>query len=236
MAAALKAVKDGMPYKTASRKYSVTVKTLKRRAKGKNKIAVEHHKVLGSKTTVFSKEQEEELINHIIDMEERMYGLTIRDVLTLAYQLAERNGIKHPFSHDKKKVSHDKKKAGKRKRKKKPSGPKLLTSSPYKNDLEEEKKRRPGRENEKIKAAKKTNSKVQQKQKISKNKNVDSESSSDCQVDTDTECIYCRSKYSMDKRGKGWIRCCVCLRWGHDECAGVNSDDSEEFTCDFCLG
>lgn len=149
MAAALKAVKDGMPYKTASRKYSVPVMTLKRRAKGKNKIAVEHHKVLGNKTTVFSKEQEE-LINHIIDMEERMYGLTIRDVLTLAYQLAERNGIKHPFSHDKKK-------AGKRKRKKKPSGPKLLTSSPYKNDLEEEKKRRPGRENEKIKAAKKTN-------------------------------------------------------------------------------
>ncbi|CAH1965849.1 unnamed protein product [Acanthoscelides obtectus] len=44
------------------------------------------------------KEQEEELVAHILNMESRMYGLTTKDVRSIAYQLAEKNNIVHPFS------------------------------------------------------------------------------------------------------------------------------------------
>lgn len=104
MQKALDAVKDGMPYKTASREFMVPVMALKRRAKGKNLIAVGSAKKLGSKQTVFNLEQEKELVDYIQDMESRMYGLTTQDVLTLAYQLAERNNLSHPFSEAKRKA------------------------------------------------------------------------------------------------------------------------------------
>lgn len=38
MTTALREIKDGMPYKTAARMYNLPLSTLKRRAKGKNKI------------------------------------------------------------------------------------------------------------------------------------------------------------------------------------------------------
>ena len=101
MVAALAAVEDGMPYKTASREFSVPVMSLKRRAKEKNKVAVGTSKYLGGKRTVFTPEQELELIEHIKDMETRMYGLTKKDVMCLAYQLAEANNIEHPFQKEK---------------------------------------------------------------------------------------------------------------------------------------
>ena len=44
------------------------------------------------------KEIEDELAEYSIIMEERYYGLTRRDVRRMAYQLAVRNGISHPFS------------------------------------------------------------------------------------------------------------------------------------------
>lgn len=98
---ALDAVKNGMPYKTASKQFSVPVMTLKRRVKGKNKVAVDAIKYLGGKKTVFTADQEIDLVNHIKDMETRMYGLTRQDVLSLAYQLAVKNNIPHPFQREK---------------------------------------------------------------------------------------------------------------------------------------
>ncbi|CAF4891595.1 unnamed protein product [Pieris macdunnoughi] len=104
MQLALDAVKDGMAFKTASRQFSVPLMALKRRTKGKNKLAVGAVKVLGSKQTVFTTEQEAELVKHIKDMEIRMYGLTKTEILSLAYQLAEKNKIKHPFSSKREKA------------------------------------------------------------------------------------------------------------------------------------
>lgn len=97
MTAALDAVKNGMAYKKASKEYLVPIMSLKRRAKAKNKIAVGAVKYLGGKRTVFTKEQENELVDHIKDMETRMYGLTKKELLSLAYQLAENNEIPHSF-------------------------------------------------------------------------------------------------------------------------------------------
>lgn len=54
---------------------------------------------------VFSSEQEPELVQHFKDNEETMYGFTFDDVLKFAVEIAERNGIKHPFSTTSRKAS-----------------------------------------------------------------------------------------------------------------------------------
>lgn len=48
--------------------------------------------------TVFSRQQEEELVQYIVDMDKRLYGLTLRDIRSVAYHLAERNKIAHKFN------------------------------------------------------------------------------------------------------------------------------------------
>lgn len=81
---AINAVKEGMPYKTASKQFFVPLMALKRRVKGKNIYAVGASKVLGSIKKVFTDEQELELVQHIQDNEETMYGFTVDDVLKFA--------------------------------------------------------------------------------------------------------------------------------------------------------
>lgn len=56
---------------------------------------------LGSRKPVFTEEQENELIEHILQMEGRLFGLTLTDLRTLAFELAERNNIKHNFNSEK---------------------------------------------------------------------------------------------------------------------------------------
>ncbi|KAK9747337.1 hypothetical protein QE152_g5377 [Popillia japonica] len=45
-------------------------------------------------------------------------------------------------------------------------------------------------------------------------------------------CMFCGNNYSKDRGGEGWIMCCHCGKWAHDACAGVGSNDDDEFTCD----
>ncbi|KAK9728861.1 DDE superfamily endonuclease [Popillia japonica] len=99
--------KRGMPYKTASRIFQVPLMSLKRRVKNKNKFATGSIKHLGSMTTTFTADQENELINHVLDFEIRMYGLTAIDLRRLAFQLAERNNIPHKFSRLKQIAGYD---------------------------------------------------------------------------------------------------------------------------------
>lgn len=56
---------------------------------------------LGRFTPVFSKEQEEELTDHVLFLQSRLYGLTRIEVRSLAYELAEKNNIEHNFSGEK---------------------------------------------------------------------------------------------------------------------------------------
>ncbi|CAH1985659.1 unnamed protein product [Acanthoscelides obtectus] len=128
----------------------------------------------------------------------------------------------------------------------------ILTSSPYKNYLEEEvnkkneKERKKNKRNENKKNSIKGNSKsneekgirkakenVTEKYKRLKPKRGKSESSSE--DESDAECLFCNERFSNNNRGEGWIKCCACLRWGHEACAGVDPDDADEFTCDFCV-
>lgn len=62
---------------------------------------------LGRYKRVFTNEQEDEVCKHAIDMQRRFYGLSLLDLRSLAYQLAERNKIVHPFCKEKKLAGKD---------------------------------------------------------------------------------------------------------------------------------
>ncbi|KAJ8970575.1 hypothetical protein NQ314_001099 [Rhamnusium bicolor] len=70
MRQAIEGVRNGLPYKTAARNFCIPLMSLKRRCKGKNKLALNWK--LGSRTQLFTEEQEQELVSHILDMESRM--------------------------------------------------------------------------------------------------------------------------------------------------------------------
>lgn len=57
-------------------------------------------KVLGAKMTVFTPEQEVELVNYLKDIEARLFGLSMTECRQLAFQLADQNRIEHLFSKD----------------------------------------------------------------------------------------------------------------------------------------
>lgn len=91
---------DGMPYSTAAKTFSVPRNTLKRRVLGKNIDAKGNRKVLGKYRAVFTEEQEAELVRHILDLEVRFFGVTILDLRSLAFSLAEKNGIPNSFNKE----------------------------------------------------------------------------------------------------------------------------------------
>ena len=51
---------------------------------------------------VISPEMEAQLVDYLLEMENRFYDLTRNDVKNMAYQLVIRNKLKHPFGHNEK--------------------------------------------------------------------------------------------------------------------------------------
>ena len=100
MEAALNAVETAqMGYKKAAKGYGVPRNTLKRRHLGIHKNAKGSSKILGSYTAVFSADIERELVQYILTMEGMMFGITCKEVRGLAFEMAERNNIPHPFKN-----------------------------------------------------------------------------------------------------------------------------------------
>lgn len=85
MAGAIQEVLDGkMGYRRASKAFNIPQTTLERkvkeaREKGLSSAAAAEKK-LGRYKTVFSEAQEEELVQHILNLEERLFGLTLTDL------------------------------------------------------------------------------------------------------------------------------------------------------------
>lgn len=94
-------IKDGVPWQTAAKRFQVPRNTLKRRALDKNVHATKTKKMLGKFRPIFTDVQEKEIINHILDMEVRFFGVTVADLQALACKLAVKNGISHNFNHEK---------------------------------------------------------------------------------------------------------------------------------------
>ncbi|XP_055622333.1 uncharacterized protein LOC129765913 [Toxorhynchites rutilus septentrionalis] len=90
---AIKAVKSGSPVKTAARSYAIPRSTLIRHLTSST-VSTR----LGPIDSVFNSQQEEELVKHLLDLEKKFYGITMTNVRKLAFDLAEKNGLPHPFN------------------------------------------------------------------------------------------------------------------------------------------
>lgn len=93
---ALEAIQNGCSLKKAERDFGVPRKTLRRHRDGK--VNNPGKSSLGGSMTVLQAKFEGQLVSHIQTMESALFGLTTTDVRKLAYQLAERLGMKHRFN------------------------------------------------------------------------------------------------------------------------------------------
>lgn len=91
------ALEGGLSVRLADNMFGFPRMSLKRRAIDKKIAATNEHKILGSYRPVFNYEQEIELVDRILNIDHRVYGLTIMDV---SYQFAKNNKILHTLSND----------------------------------------------------------------------------------------------------------------------------------------
>lgn len=108
MEAAVRSVTEkGSSVKRAAEEHKAPRKTLAKYLKlNENTPGASLEMSLGCYEHVFNARQEEELVNHILDLEKRCYGIGPRDVRSLAFELAERSNINHPFNRDTEPVEH----------------------------------------------------------------------------------------------------------------------------------
>lgn len=91
---------EEMGFRRAALTYNVPKSTLERRVKKEGDNIQAAKKSLGRFKSVFSIDQENLLKEYILSMESRLFGLTIHDLRSLAYQFANQNNIPHPFSKE----------------------------------------------------------------------------------------------------------------------------------------
>ncbi|XP_071056456.1 uncharacterized protein [Onthophagus taurus] len=85
-------------YLKASNQFHVPQSTLERYVKKrKENPDYKIDKMAGKFKNIFTAEQELEIVNYLKSMEARLFGLTIKELRHLAYQLAVRNGIGNKF-------------------------------------------------------------------------------------------------------------------------------------------
>lgn len=101
MQRAIQATRNGeMGWLKASKTFNVPAATLRRRALGKNKFAVDTQKRFGSFQSTLNRDLEIAIVNHMLDLESRFFGMTTTDVRKLAYEVAEKMKIKHSFNKE----------------------------------------------------------------------------------------------------------------------------------------
>ena len=99
MRLALEAVRNKFLFlRQAAKTYDVPKSTLERRVNRKNKVATESTKHLGRYRATFSPSEEKRMVDYILDMEERFFGITLNDLQKLEYDFAEKNKIPHQFN------------------------------------------------------------------------------------------------------------------------------------------
>lgn len=128
----------------------------------------------------------------------------------------------------------------------------VLTSSPYKMELESLLKEIKNKPKQVKKETRKRNlfqdetvpEKNQGKKNTIRKKNPGkkvcygkrkSEDTSDEEDENCSECacIYCNDLYSNSKDREGWIQCLECRGWAHENCSGAEELDNY-FVCDYC--
>ena len=72
--------------------------TPSKRVANKNKLIHGELKGMGAMKTALPRIIELDLVKYILQMESMLFGLSMDDVRVLAFQLAESNGLQHPFN------------------------------------------------------------------------------------------------------------------------------------------
>ena len=105
LADALKAILDGVPLIKVSKECGIPARTLRRHRD--KKVQVPGSVNLGRHVPALPPEIEKEIHEHIKNMEQSLYGLTVRDVQRLAFDIAEHYNLDHPFSRIKRRAGKD---------------------------------------------------------------------------------------------------------------------------------
>ncbi|KAJ4439318.1 hypothetical protein ANN_07440 [Periplaneta americana] len=92
---AIKQVREGASIRAVSKSTGIPFSSLQERIQK----GVFSEPSLG-RSPVFSRQQEEEIANHLKVLANMFYGLSPPDLCRAAYEFAERNGIKHNFNKD----------------------------------------------------------------------------------------------------------------------------------------
>ena len=90
-----------MSKQKAAKMYNVPRTTLTRR------LVLDDPNSPATRPTALTAAEEDLLVTHILQMEERGFGLTINDICRLAYNLAEKSGRPVPFNSEKKSAGYD---------------------------------------------------------------------------------------------------------------------------------
>ena len=108
MQRALDAVEqDEMGWLRAANQFGVPQATLRRRARNKNKYVHRVLKGLGRFRPVLNEEMENDLTQHALDLESKLFGLNSVELRKLAFELAEANGVEHNFNRVKRVAGKD---------------------------------------------------------------------------------------------------------------------------------
>lgn len=102
----------------------------------------------------------------------------------------------------------------------------ILTSSPYKNDLQNQKDKAKQKCVKKNLFPKKNKTATKTKKRKTEKKKLSDENDDEC-------CLYCGEPYSTSN--EGWVQCRVCDKWAHCSCAGEDDSDKVLYhICDIC--
>lgn len=71
--------------------------TFKRHLTCKNKFAIEEKKKIGRSETI-PKQIEDDLKQHILQLDNMLFGLTITDIRRLAFEIVEKNNMPNSFN------------------------------------------------------------------------------------------------------------------------------------------
>ena len=100
MAKALTALREGrMGLNAVARLYSISKPTLRRHLLNLNKYA-NGSTLKRGRGTCLPHDFETELVEHVVRLEKMLFGITRKDLMKLAYELSERNGLQHVFFDD----------------------------------------------------------------------------------------------------------------------------------------
>lgn len=98
--AVMKVRNTELSVRQAAEQYNVPKSTLQRRVAMKNKIVSEDEKYLGRYRQVFTEIQETEIKEYILDMEQRFFGITYKELRLLAFEFATANNIENNFNKE----------------------------------------------------------------------------------------------------------------------------------------